>query len=111
MRSMRILILERSERTLVLPLGRMANVVGQLMLFFFYKHEDFSSCEARILILDFFYSLREAYYKGERTLVLPSGRSVAFMRSMRILILERSERSVALMRSLRTVGLNCLFNL
>ena len=35
--------------------------------------------------------------RSERTLVLPLGR---------ILILERSERSVALMRSMRTVGLN-----
>ena len=36
MRSMRILILERSERTLVLPSGRSV----ALMRFFFYKHED-----------------------------------------------------------------------
>ncbi len=45
----------------------------------------------RILILE----------RSERTLVLPSGRTVGLMRSMRILILERSERSVALMRSMR----------
>ncbi len=80
-------------------------------------HEDFSSCEARILILDFFYSLREAYYKGERilillrssrTLVLPLGRTVGLMRSMRILILERSERTLVL-PSGRSVALMLFF--
>ena len=80
MRRMRILILERSERTLVLPSGRSVALMRSM----------------RILILDFFYSLREAYYKGERTLVLPSGRTVGLMRSMRILILERSERTLVL---------------
>ena len=72
MRSMRILILERSERTLVLLLIFPAGGI------------------------------------------LKAGRTVGLMRSMRILILERSERtlvlplgrSVALMRSMRTVGLN-----
>ena len=90
MRSMRILILERSERTLVLllifPAGgilKAGRTVGLMLLIF----EFFFLC-MRILILDFFYSLREAYYKGERilillrssrTLVLPLGRSVALM--------------------------------